>query len=102
MKRTTIINPREVKRTSYKEAEEAFFKHCKLKNLRPRSLEYYREDLHYFHTRIPVKYVDEISQEIFENFIVDELERGKKVSSLNTRIRGLRVFFKFCAEREYM
>ena len=31
-----------------------------------------------------------------------QLEQGKKVSSLNTRIRGLRVFFKFCAEREYM
>ena len=26
----------------------------------------------------------------------------KKINSLNSRIRGLRVFFKFCAEREYM
>ena len=30
------------------------------------------------------------------------MEAGKKTSSLNTRIRGLRVFFSFCAEREYM
>ena len=36
------------------------------------------------------------------NFIYNELEAGKKTSSLNTRIRGLRVFFSFCAEREYM
>ncbi len=102
MRRTTILNAKEVKRTTFKEAEDAFFKHCVLKNLRPRSLEYYREDLHFFHANVPVKYVDEISQEVFENFIINELERGKKVSSLNTRIRGLRVFFKFCAEREYM
>ena len=85
MRRTTILNAKEVRRTTFKEAEEAFFKHCKLKNLRPRSLEYYREDLHYFHTQVPVRYVDEIGQEVFENFIVNELERGKKVSSLNIK-----------------
>lgn len=102
MKRTTILNPKEIKRTTFREAEEAFFKHCKLKNLRPRSIEYYREDLHFFHTQVPTRYVDEITQEMFEDFIVNQLEQGKKVTSLNTRIRGLRVFFKFCAEREYM
>lgn len=36
----------------------------------------------------------------FENFIVSELDAGKKITSLNSRIWGLRVFFKFCAERE--
>ena len=52
--------------------------------------------------RVPVQYVDEVSQDAFENFIVSELDAGKKITSLNSRIRGLRVFFKFCAEREYM
>ena len=37
---------------------------------------------------------------LFENFIVSELDAGKKITSLNSRIRGVRVFFKFCAERE--
>ena len=46
--------------------------------------------------------MDEITQEVFETFILNELEAGKKQTSLNTRIRGLRVFFSFCAEREYM
>ena len=41
-----------------------------------------------------------VSQDVFENFIVSELDAGKKITSLNSRIRGLRVFFKFCAERE--
>lgn len=102
MRRTKILNAKEVKRTTFKDAEAAFYKHCTIKNLRPQTLKYYEEDLTYFHNNVPVKYVDEITQAVFENFIADELEEGKKISSLNSRIRGLRVFFKFCAEREYM
>ena len=37
-----------------------------------------------------------------EAFLLNELEAGKKQTSLDTRIWGLRVFFSFCAEREYM
>ena len=102
MRRTKILNAAEVKRTTFTEAENAFYKHCRLKNLRPRTINYYREDLTYFHGKTGVKYIDEVKQETFDDFIFNELEAGKKTSSLNTRIRGLRVFFSFCAEREYM
>jgi len=99
---TEILNATQVKRTTFQEAVTAFQRHCKLKNLRPKTLEYGSEDLNYFHAKTPVRYIDEVTQEVFENFILKELETGKKTSSLNTRIRGLRVFFKFCAERDYM
>lgn len=102
MKRTTILNVHEIRRTTFKEAETSFLKHCTLKNLRPPTIRYYMEDLKYFHTKFPVKRIDEVTQELFDDFLFHELEAGKKVTSLNTRIRGLRVFFKFCAEREYM
>ena len=102
MRRTKILNATEVKRTSYTEAANAFYRHCKLKNLRPRTITYYKEDLTYFHGKTAVKYIDEITQTVFDSFLLNELEAGKKTSSLNTRIRGLRVFFSFCAEREYM
>ena len=102
MRRTTILNAVQVKRTTFTEAENAFYKHCRVKNLRPRTITYYKEDLTYFHGKTGVRYVDEITQEVFDDFIFNELEAGKKTSSLNTRIRGLRVFFSFCAEREYM
>ncbi len=101
MRRTTILNAKQVKRTSFSEAEQLFMKHCKLKNLSPQTMRYYAEDLKYFHACVPVQYVDEVSQDVFENFIVSELDAGKKITSLNSRIRGLRVFFKFCAEREW-
>jgi len=102
MRRKNILNSFEVKQTTFNEAEAAFLKHCKLRNLRPKTIDYYTEDLTYFHAHVPVRYVNQITKEVFDNFIFQELEKGKKVSSLNTRIRGLRVFFKFCAEREYM
>ena len=102
MRRTTILNAAEVKRTLFREAEAFFYKNCRLRNLRPQSIRYYQEDLTYFHNKKPVKYVDEITQEVFDDFIFTELESGKKVVSLNSRIRGLRVFFKFCAERDLM
>ena len=47
MRRTKILNATEVKRTSYTEAANAFYRHCKLKNLRPRTITYYKEDLTY-------------------------------------------------------
>lgn len=102
MRRTTILNAHQVKRTTFQEAEKAFYKHCTLKNLRPPTIRYYTEDLTYFHSKAPVKYIDDVTQAVFDDFIFKELDAGKKVTSLNTRIRGLRVFFKFCEEREYM
>lgn len=101
MRRTTILNSCQVRRTTFQEAEKEFYKHCVLRNLRDATLRFYREDLTYFHSKVTVKYMDDLNQEVFDEFIFHELEEGKKVISLNTRIRGLRVFFKFCAEREY-
>ena len=60
MRRTTILNPVEVRRTTYSEAQNAFYKHCRLKNLRPKTIEYYTEDLTYFHS--PPVNIDEVSQ----------------------------------------
>ena len=97
MVRRTIKNPAIIQRKPVQEAKAAFIQHCRIKNLSPQTLRFYNEDLDYFFPHIPVKYTEEIC----EAFLTGELDAGKKISSLNSRIRGLRVFFKFCAEREY-
>ncbi len=102
MKRTKIKNAVELKRLTLKEAEKAFLQHCKVKNLSESTLGYYTEDIDYFIEHIKKRYVHEVTIDVFEDFLAEELEGGKKITSLNSRIRGLRVFFKFCAEREYM
>ena len=101
--RTSIKNPRLTKRLPLEEAETVFLNHCRIKNLSPRTIQYYQEDLEYFFAQLDgTWYADEITREVFEDFLIKQIDAGKKITSLNTRIRGLRVFFKFCAEREYM
>ena len=100
--RTSIKNPRLTKRLPLEEAETVFLNHCRIKNLSPRTIQYYQEDLEYFFAHLEgIRYADEITREVFEDFLIKQVDAGKKTTSLNTRIRGLRVFFKFCAEREY-
>ena len=79
MRRTTILNSCQVRRTTFQEAEKEFYKHCVLRNLRDATLRFYKEDLNYFHSKVPVKYMDDLKQEGFDDFIFHELEEGKKV-----------------------
>jgi len=102
MVRRTIKNASIIQKKAVQEAKQIFIQHCRIKNLSPRTLKYYEEDLEYFFSHVQVKYVEQITLEVYEEFLSNELEAGKKITSLNSRIRGLRVFFKFCAEREYM
>ncbi len=102
MRRTVIMNAGDIERITLQEATERFIKHCKVRNLKPETLKYYNEDCGYFAAHVDAEYIDEVNHDVLEDFIFQELEQGKKVSSLNTRIRGLRVFFNFCAERDYM
>ena len=102
MRKTTIKNAADIERIKIQEATERFIRHCKVRNLFPQTIKYYTEDCGYFMAHTDVEYIDEVNHDVMEDFIFQEIENGKKVSSLNTRIRGLRVFFNFCAERDYM
>ena len=102
MRKITLTNDFRRNRTSFENAKAAFIKFCKLKNLTERTIEFYEEDLMYLQNYVNAKYLDEITQETLDDFILAELDKGRRTTTLNTRLRGLRVFFKFCAEREYM
>ena len=102
MRKITLTNDFIRNRTSFENAKAAFIKFCKLKNLTERTIEFYEEDLMYLQNYVNAKYLDEITQETLDDFILEELDKGRRTTTLNTRLRGLRVFFKFCAEREYM
>ena len=88
-------------RVALDKAIEEFLRHCRLRNLSPRTLEYYEEDLRYFKSHMSIQYADEISKEKLEELIEHEMNKGNRVTAINARVRGLRVFFRFCAEREY-
>lgn len=102
MRKITLANSFKKNRTSLADAEKAFVKFCKLKNLTERTIEFYEDGLRYLLEQIDVKYLDEITQETLDDFILGEIEKGKRTTTTNTRLRGIRVFLKFCAEREYI
>ena len=102
MRKITLTNDFKQNRTSFEDARTSFIKFCKLKNLAKPSLDYYDGHLKFFHKKVPVMYLDEITQEAFDDFIFAQLEEGKRTTTINSQLRGLRVFFKFCAERDYI
>ena len=83
-------------------AQEEFLRHCRLRNLSPRTQEYYRENLSYIRRVLKLEYVDELTKDRVDDLVDHEMNKGNKVVAINSRIRGLRVFIHFCAEREYL
>ena len=79
-------------------ALDEFTKHCKRKNLSPVTMKYYTEDINYFQKVMQLENTGEICKEILDNFVDHEMNKGNKITAINSRLRGLRVFFKFCAE----
>ncbi len=61
--------------TGISDAVENFLKRCRLKNLSPRSLEFYDETLKHFISHIPqIKFVDEVTQEVLDEFISGSIQ----------------------------
>ncbi len=83
-------------------AIQEFLRNCRLRNLSPRTIEYYEEDLRYFQRNTDIVNADELRRETLENFIGHEIDKGNRITAINTRLRGLRVFVNFCAERNYI
>ena len=89
-------------RKKVSDAVSAFLRRCRLKNLSPRTQEYYKEDLNHFCAMMPqIQYVNEITQDVLDDFVIQEMERNNRVSSVNTRLRGIYAFLHFCFEQEY-
>lgn len=61
MVRTTIKNASIIQKKTVQEAKQIFIQHCRIKNLSPRTLKYYEEDLEYFFSHVQVKYVEQIT-----------------------------------------
>lgn len=95
-------HPDGIGHTRISDAVENFLKRCRIKNLSPRSLEFYDETLKHFTAHIPqIKFVDEVTQEVLDAFILGEMQRNNRVTSINTRLRGIYAFLHFCFKQEY-
>ncbi len=92
-----------IRHTTASYALDAFLRHCQLKNLSPYSLRYYDKNMKFFLEANPeVKYVDEITQEVINNFISAQMDKGNRVTAINARLRAVNVFLRYCFEQEFL
>lgn len=97
--------------TDFKEAFKLFEKDCDLRNLRPYTIKYYRNELSAFLTHLSEQGIDltklqpsDITEEhIKENVILYMRNyKGIRVVSINTRLRALRSFFNFLYKQKHI
>lgn len=80
------------------EAFEKFFRDCYLRNLRPATIEYYKNEFQAFRRTIDKELV-ECHQKDIEDFILRS-KQSIKITSINTRLRALRSFYNYLSKNK--
>ncbi|WHY87565.1 tyrosine-type recombinase/integrase [Neobacillus novalis] len=81
------------KKISDDEVFEKFYKDCYLRNLRPATINYYKNEFHAAKLKLNKQLV-ECEQKDIEDLILQSKEL-MKVTTINTRLRALRAFYNF-------
>ncbi|KEZ47737.1 tyrosine-type recombinase/integrase [Metabacillus indicus] len=82
------------------QAYEVFFKDCYLRNLRPATIEYYKNEFKAARKVIDKQLVD-WEQGDLEEFIFSS-KQFMKVTSINTRLRALRSFYNYLVKYKFI
>lgn len=88
-------------------AIESFLNHCKAKNLRPRTIEWYQEHIELYFYRdfvvnAKIESPDDFNTEDLQRYIVYMHNRKLQISSANIRLRAIRTFFNYLREMGYI
>ncbi|MEI2468009.1 tyrosine-type recombinase/integrase [Peribacillus frigoritolerans] len=96
-KRRNLLSEDELRivtKTSYVESDELafklFFEDCQLRNLRPHTLKYYREQFNAIKRTLVT-----MTEKDIKLLILNMQESGLKVTTINSRLRAIRSFFNF-------
>jgi len=92
---------------SWNLAIESFLNHCKAKNLRHRTIEWYEDVLKNYYLRdfvVPNKIESPrlFRRENVDSYIVHMQKSGIRASTANVRLRAVRAFFNFLYEENYV
>ncbi|WP_439874944.1 tyrosine-type recombinase/integrase [Bacillus mycoides] len=96
---------------TFEDAVNLFLKDCDIRNLRPYTMRYYRNELATFFNLLTEQNIDvtqlkpyNVTEEhIKENVILYMRKyKGTKVISINTRLRALRAFFNFLYKNKHI
>ncbi|MFM9532387.1 tyrosine-type recombinase/integrase [Lysinibacillus sp. IITD104] len=96
---------------TFKEAFDLFEKDCDIRNLRPYTIKFYRNEISAFLTHLSEQGIDlttlkpsDVTEEYIKEKVILYMRnyKGSKVVSVNTRLRGLRAFFNFLYKQKYI
>ena len=102
-----IIEGKAVYVPSFDEALDEFLKEAKLRNLRPDTIVYYRNELNTFRKifqeqDIPLHLNQITSDMLKDHLILYMLDNGAKVGAVNTRLRAIKAFFNWLEGKEWV
>ncbi len=73
------------------------------KNNTPRTIKWFKEVIGYFVKHTEVNYLHEINQETVEQWLINgKCERNWSSKTIRTRLGNLRLFFKWCVQRDHI
>ncbi len=91
MKKRTL----QVKNQTLTQGLEQFLFDCKVRNLAPRTIDYYKDTNYKFIDYKGDVPVDKVKQKDLQQFIICCTEKGMTPGGINTCLRGIRAFFNF-------
>lgn len=101
-----IQTPKVAKEVDFKTALSLFLDDCEVRNLRPQTIQYYRNELSMFYKilreqRISLS-LEAMTKEHIRNVILCMKEKGLKTVTINTRLRAIRAFLNFLHRERYI
>lgn len=73
------------------------------KNNTPRTIKWFKEVIGYFIKQSEVEFLDEITQEVVENWLIHgKCEKNWSSKTIRTRLGNLRLFFKWCVMKGFL
>jgi integrase/recombinase XerD len=101
-----LNNPQHTKIVDFKTALSSFIDDCEIRNLRPHTIQYYRNELSLFYKSLREQGIDpspsKISKDHIKNTILYLKNKGLKTVTINTRLRAIRAFFNFLYREKHI
>ncbi|MBP3399817.1 MAG: tyrosine-type recombinase/integrase [Erysipelotrichaceae bacterium] len=102
-----VNTKKKCKRSSYwtfEDGFEKFMNYCRIKNLRPKTLEYYQDNFHCFYefikSRTIYETINELTQADVNDYTLYLKDKGMRETSVNTYLRGFRALLYFWIEQK--
>ncbi|WP_394175615.1 tyrosine-type recombinase/integrase [Guptibacillus hwajinpoensis] len=92
----------------FKTALSSFLEDCEIRNLRPQTIQYYRNELSLYYKLLREQDIDaspsEITKDIIKRNIILYMKDTKKlqVVTINTRLRAIRAFFNYLYREKHI